>query len=257
MCKFQKPSLPQGATDDERRSIMFNALYSLDLNDKLEKRDDNDKLSYLSWANAWVEFKSAYPSATYRIIKNPSTNLPYFSDPNIGIIVYTEVSCDGVSHEMWLPVMNGANKAMKEVPYTYQVWDSYKKQYVEKTVQAATMFDINKTIMRCLVKNLAMFGLGLYVYAGEDIPSTDEPNTEPATTKRQQTSIKPTHQKPQVQQLPTVNPHASLIEKINSTNDVASLVSIYLDNTQEIESNSELKSLLTNRKKALQTIKAA
>ena len=257
MCKFQKPSLPQGATDDERRSIMFNALYSLDLNDKLEKRDDNDKLSYLSWANAWVEFKSAYPGATYRIIKNPSTNLPYFSDPNIGIIVYTEVSCDGVSHEMWLPVMNGANKAMKETPYTYQVWDSYKKQYVEKTVQAATMFDINKTIMRCLVKNLAMFGLGLYVYAGEDIPSTDEPNTEPATTKRQQTSIKPTHQKPQVQQLPTVNPHASLIEKINSTNDVASLVSIYLDNTQVIESNSELKTLLTNRKKALQTLNAA
>ena len=257
MCKFQKPSLPQGATDDERRSIMFTALYSLDLNDKLEKRDDNDKLSYLSWANAWAEFKSAYPSATYRIIKNPTTNLPYFSDPNIGIMVYTEVSCDGVSHEMWLPVMNGANKAMKEVPYTYQVWDSYKKQYVEKTVQAATMFDINKTIMRCLVKNLAMFGLGLYVYAGEDIPSTDEPNTEPATTKRQQTSIKPTHQKPQVQQLPTVNPHASLIEKINSTNDVASLVSIYLDNTQVIESNSELKTLLTNRKKALQTLNAA
>lgn len=257
MCKFQKPSLPQGATDDERRSIMFNALYSLDLNDKLEKRDDNDKLSYLSWANAWAEFKSAYPSATYRIIKNPTTNLPYFSDPNIGIMVYTEVSCDGVSHEMWLPVMNGANKAMKETPYTYQVWDSYKKQYVEKTVQAATMFDINKTIMRCLVKNLAMFGLGLYVYAGEDIPSTDEPNAEPATTKRQQTSIKPTHQKTQVPQQPTVNPHATLIEKINSTNDVAALVSIYLDNTQVIESNSELKTLLTNRKKALQTLNAA
>ena len=257
MCKFQKPSLPQGATEDERRNIMFNALYSLDLNDKLEKRDDNDKLSYLSWANAWAEFKSAYPSATYRIIKNPSTNLPYFSDPNIGIIVYTEVSCDGVSHEMWLPVMNGANKAMKEAPYTYQAWDSYKKQHVEKIVQAATMFDINKTIMRCLVKNLAMFGLGLYVYAGEDIPSSDEPNADSAKPKRQQTSIKSTQQKLQTQQQPTANPHATLIEKINSTNDVASLVSIYLDNTQEIESNSELKSLLTNRKKALQTIKAA
>lgn len=257
MCKFQKPSLPQGTTDDERRNIMFNALYSLDLNDKLEKRDDNDKLSYLSWANAWAEFKSAYPSATYRIIKNPSTNLPYFSAPNIGIIVYTEVSCDGVSHEMWLPVMNGANKAMKETPYTYQVWDSYKKQYVEKTVQAATMFDVNKTIMRCLVKNLAMFGLGLYVYAGEDIPSSDESNTDSAKPKRQQASIKPNQQKPQVQQPPTVNPHATFIEKINSTNDVASLVSIYLDNTQVIESNSELKTLLTNRKKALQTLNAA
>ena len=120
MCKFKKPSLPQGATEDELREIMFNSLYSLDLNDKLEKRD-NDKLSYLSWANAWAEFKAAYPSATYRIIKNPATNLPYFSDPNIGIMVYTEVTVEGLTYEMWLPVMNGANKAMKETYYIYQV----------------------------------------------------------------------------------------------------------------------------------------
>ncbi len=70
MCKIKKPILPQGATEDELREIMFYSLYSLDLNDKLEKRD-NDKLSYLSWANAWAEFKNAwaefkaaYPSAT-------------------------------------------------------------------------------------------------------------------------------------------------------------------------------------------------
>ena len=71
-------------------------------------------------------------------------------------MVYTEVSVDGITHEMWLPVMNSANKAMKLEAYTYQVWDKEKRQYVDKTVQAATMFDINKTIMRCLVKNLAM-----------------------------------------------------------------------------------------------------
>ena len=86
-------------------------------------------------------------------------------------MVFTEVTVDDLTHSMWLPVMDSKNKAMKLTPYTYQVWDSYKKVYVEKTVQAATMFDINKTLMRCLVKNLAMFGLGLYVYAGEDIPT--------------------------------------------------------------------------------------
>lgn len=163
MCKFKKPEIPANITADERRAIMFNALSSLDLNDKLEKRD-NDKLSYLSWANAWAEFKAAYPSATYRVIKNPETNLPYFTDPNVGIMVFTEVTVDELTHSMWLPVMDAKNKAMKLAPYTYQVWDSYKKAYIEKTVQAATMFDINKTLMRCLVKNLAMFGLGLYVY---------------------------------------------------------------------------------------------
>ena len=166
--RFERPVLPKDATEEDRRKAMFDALYSLDLSDKLERRE-NDKLSYLSWANAWAEFKRAYPNAEYRIIKDPTTNLPYFNDPNIGIMVYTEVTADGKSYEMWLPVMDAKNKAMREQPYTYQVYDSYKKTYVEKTVQAATMFDINKAIMRCLVKNLAMFGLGLYVYAGEDL----------------------------------------------------------------------------------------
>lgn len=65
---------------------------------------------------------------------------------------------------MWLPVMDNRNEAMLD--HDRQV--KYKNYTV--TVPAATMFDINKTIMRCLVKNLAMFGLGLGIYAGEDLP---------------------------------------------------------------------------------------
>jgi DNA-directed RNA polymerase subunit RPC12/RpoP len=53
---------------------------------------------------------------------------------------------------------------MKALPYKYTTFRG------EKTVEAMTMFDVNKTVMRCLVKNLAMFGLGLYIYAGEDLP---------------------------------------------------------------------------------------
>ena len=79
-------------------------------------------------------------------------------------MVFTKVTIEDITHEMWLPVMDGANKAMKSKPYTY------KTKYGEKSVEAATMFDINKTIMRCLTKNLAMFGLGIYIYAGEDLP---------------------------------------------------------------------------------------
>lgn len=107
MCKFQQPQIPAGTTADERRSIYFDALYSLDLRDKVEKYND---LTYLSWANAWAEFKRYYPSAMYRIIKHPETNLPYFTDPLTGIMVYTEVSVDGITHEMWLPVMNSATR---------------------------------------------------------------------------------------------------------------------------------------------------
>ena len=63
--------------------------------------------------------------------------------------------------------MDNKNKAMKCAPY------QYKTRNGVKDVEAATMFDINTAIMRCLVKNLAMHGLGLYIYAGEDIPSVD------------------------------------------------------------------------------------
>ena len=83
-------------------------------------------------------------------------------------MVFTSVTINGLTRDMWLPVMDGANKSMLDHPYTYIVGNG-EKQY-EKSVEQATMFDINKTIMRCLVKNLAMFGLGIYIYAGEDLP---------------------------------------------------------------------------------------
>lgn len=138
----------------------FAELYSLDVNKYVEKKND---LSYLSWSYAWAEFKKIYPDATYEVKKDEQGRC-YFGDENIGYMVYTTVSAGGLAYEMWLPVMDGANKAMKAQAYTYQA------RYGEKSVEAMTMFDVNKTVMRCLVKNLAMFGLGLYIYAGEDLP---------------------------------------------------------------------------------------
>ena len=237
MCKFQTPNVPQGATADERRAIMFNALSNLDLSDKCEKRD---QLTYLSWANAWSEFKSAYPSATYRILKNEN-GLPYFSDPNLGIMVFTEVTVDDVTHQMWLPVMDSKNKAMKLEPYTYSVWNNFKKAFEEKTVQAASMFDINKTLMRCLVKNLAMFGLGLYIFQGDDLP---EKSADDTTSAPQQPIQRPVQQ--------PVDPLAGIKNAINSANDVTTLMSFYLDHQGEIEANPQIKALLTQRKQQLQ-----
>ena len=238
MCKFQSPVIPENSTADERRAIMFNALSNLDLSDKCEKRES---LTYLSWANAWSEFKSAYPSATYRILKNEN-GLPYFSDPNLGIMVFTEVTVDDVTHQMWLPVMDSKNKAMKLQPYSYQVWDNYKKAYVEKTVQAASMFDINKTLMRCLVKNLAMFGLGLYIFQGDDLP---EKSADDTTSSAPQPMQRPVQQQP-------VDPLAGIKNAINSANDVTTLMSFYLDHQGEIEANPQIKALLTQRKQQLQ-----
>lgn len=151
---------------------MFEKLYSINVNDKTEKKNN---LTYLSWAWAWGEFKKIYPEATYKIKR--IEDKPYIYDENLGYMVFTEVTVGNLTHEMWLPVMDGANKSMKNKPYTYKQkeynYGKFTGNYIEKTVEPATMFDINKTIMRCLTKNLAMFGLGLYIYAGEDLPEED------------------------------------------------------------------------------------
>ena len=250
--RFERPILPKDVTEEERRKAMFDALYSLDLSDKLERRE-NDKLSYLSWANAWAEFKRAYPNAEYRIIKDPTTNLPYFNDPAIGIMVYTEVAADGQTYEMWLPVMDAKNKAMKEQPYTYQVYDSYKKTYVEKTVQAATMFDINKAIMRCLVKNLAMFGLGLYVYAGEDLSNEEnlvaENNLQKKQTTRRTKITTPSHTTTTTQQ--STDKYLGIRTALSLCNDNTSLMNLYRQHQTEVEGNAEIKALFTERKNQL------
>lgn len=152
---------------------IFEKLSKINVNDKTENKNG---LTYLSWAWAWQEFKKVYPEATYTIKRNEQ-GLPYIYDENLGYMVFTEVKVGDLVHEMWLPVMDSANKSMKDKLYTYQVKEyKYGKatgNMIEKTVEPATMFDINKTIMRCLTKNLAMFGLGIYIYAGEDLPEED------------------------------------------------------------------------------------
>ena len=142
----------------------FEELNSLNVNEYTEEREG---LTYLTWSYAIQEVLKKYPSMDYKIKKFGEQQLPYVYDKETGYMVFTEVTLEGITREMWLPVMDSKNKAMKNEPYTYET----KKG--PKTVEPATMFDINKTIMRCLVKNLAMFGLGLYIYSGEDLPEVE------------------------------------------------------------------------------------
>lgn len=171
---------------------VFETLNAINVNDKTEKKNG---LTYLSWAWAWGEVKKRYPDADYKILRFGENQLPFQHVDKLGLMCWTNITICGETKEMWLPVMDGANKAMMLEPYKYTVknpnhkWakldpksgkylDKYGKEqpeYLTKICEAATMFDINKTIMRCLVKNLAMFGLGLYIYAGEDLPEEEKP----------------------------------------------------------------------------------
>ena len=148
---------------------VFKTLNSINVNDNTEKKNG---LTYLSWGWAWAELKKVYPEAVYKI--RQFDGKPYLYDENLGYMVMTEMTVDGITHEMWLPVMDNTNKAMKSKEYTI------KKGKYESVVQPATMFDINTAIMRCLTKNIAMFGLGLYIYAGEDLPEETEEQKEEA-----------------------------------------------------------------------------
>lgn len=149
---------------NENKSV-FETLFEINVNDHIEKKKD---LTYLSWPYAWAEVKKKYPNATYKIHLFGEKQLPYVFDESTGYMVFTSVTIENLTHTMWLPVMDSANKTMKSTSYTYNT--KFKKDIL---VEAATMFDVNKTIMRCLVKNLAMFGLGLYIYSSEDLPEIE------------------------------------------------------------------------------------
>ena len=145
----------------------FDILNNINVNEHTEQKNG---LTYLSWAWAVAEVSKKFPEMTYEVCKFDNGNgvlLPYMYDENTGYMCMTKVTIDGITKEMWLPVMDNNNNAMKNVPYTIQT------KYKSVDVKPATMFDVNKTIMRCLTKNLAMFGLGLYIYSGEDLPEED------------------------------------------------------------------------------------
>ncbi len=122
--------------------------------EKLNKTEGETKklghhnLTYMSWATAWEQLKKQYPGATYRVWEDHS-GMPYFSDQT-GAFCKVTVRVAGVSHTVHLPVMDNHNKAIKGA-----VLDS---------------MNINKTIQRCMCKAIAMHGMGLYVYRGEDLP---------------------------------------------------------------------------------------
>jgi hypothetical protein len=125
----------------------FEKLNSIDVNEHVEKKNG---LSYLSWACAWAEVKKAYPNATYTIYENENGWI-YHTDGKTAW-VKTGVTIEGIEHIEYLPVMDYRNKSI--------------------SVDNITSFDVNKAIQRSLTKACARHGLGLYIYAGEDLPET-------------------------------------------------------------------------------------
>lgn len=124
---------------------VYETLSKINVNDRIEKKGN---LSYLSWAWAWATVKSIYPATTYTIYHN-ADGLNYFTD---GQTAWVEVGVTIEGQELieHLPVMDYRMKSV--------------------SIDKLTSFDVNTAIKRCMTKAIALHGLGLYIYAGEDIP---------------------------------------------------------------------------------------
>ena len=128
----------------------FTTLNNINVNEHKKKKND---LNYLSWAWAWAEVKKIFPDANYTIYQNESLGgMPYFTDGKTAI-VKTGVTINGIEHIEFLPVMDYKNKSIP--------------------IENITSFDVVKAIQRSLTKAVARHGLGLYIYAGEDLPEEE------------------------------------------------------------------------------------
>ena len=133
---------------EEIKKSVFETLNSVNCNEHTEKKNG---LTYLSWAWAWAEVKKRYPSATYTIYETPDGR-PYWTDGRT-CWVKTGVTIEGLEHIEYLPVMDNRNNSIP--------------------LERVTSFDMNKAIQRSLTKAAARHGLGLYIYAGEDLPEEE------------------------------------------------------------------------------------
>ena len=140
----------------------FNDLYAVNVNGHTEKKNG---LTYLSWAWAWGEIKKKHPDATYTVYEN-ADGWNYHTDGRT-CWVKTGVTVNGIEHIEYLPVMDYKNKSI--------------------SIENVTSFDVNKAIQRSLTKACARHGLGLYIYAGEDLP--EEEAAEKRDTSRNAKNI--------------------------------------------------------------------
>jgi len=146
---------------------VWETLSAINVNENIEKKNG---FSYLSWSWAWATLMDHYPHAEFYFENQSGENGDLNND---GVIRYpdgtAEVRCvltvEDVSHTMWLPVMDYKNQAIKN----------------------PNARDINDAKMRCLVKAMSLFGLGLYIYAGEDLP--DASKQKPAPTPAPETDL--------------------------------------------------------------------
>lgn len=178
----------------ETKKHPFEILNSVNVNGHTEQKNG---LTYLSWAWAWAEVKKAYPTANYTIYED-ANGRPYHTDGRT-CWVKTGVTIEGQEHIEYLPVMDFRNQSIP--------------------ADKVTSMDVNKAIQRSLTKACARHGLGLYIYAGEDLPE-DDANAEQEELE-------------------------ALIEAVNNCVAVDDLTNIWKTNSAKWGKNANFKAAVT------------
>jgi hypothetical protein len=139
---------------------VYQKLSEVNIKDKIERKGS---LDYLSWANAWDLLKKQHPKAQRCVYESEHTGLNYFTDGK-SAYVKVGITVDDIEHIDYLPVMDYRNNAIP--------------------LDKVTSTDVNKTIQRSTAKAIAMHGLGLSLWTGEDVPElTATPIAKPSNGK--------------------------------------------------------------------------
>lgn len=147
---------------------IFHQLAAVDVSAHVEKKG---KFSYLSWPFALSELQKVDPAATWEVMRFPLPDCPHLLTPvmitPVGVFVEVAVTAGGKRLSQVHPVLDERNNAVK----------------------APNAYEVNKAIMRCLVKAVALHGLGLNVYAGEDLPMNDDDDDTPRTRAKPKMTV--------------------------------------------------------------------
>ena len=138
----------------------FKELASISVKEKVQKKG---RFDYLSWAYAWAIVKDKYPDSVRTVYESEQTGLNYFTDGKTGY-VKVGVTINGIEHIDYLPIMASNNQSL--------------------TIDRISSFHVNKTIQRSTVKAIAMHGLGLSLWAGEDLLDISEKVIEPVVIEK-------------------------------------------------------------------------
>lgn len=181
---------------EQNKKSVFEVLSAINVNEHTEQKNG---LTYLSWAWAWSEVKKHYPDATYTIYEN-ANGMNYHTDGRT-CWVKTGVTIGGLEHIEYLPVMDYRNASIP--------------------VEKVTSFDVNKAIQRSLTKAVARHGLGLYIYAGEDLPEMAD------------------------------NQFDAILAEISASKDTESLKDLYYKYEKDYKNNKKFIGAINNRKAQL------